>query len=81
MLYEFVNNDEQEVSAGFYAVKTTGALTIQWELNNEGFNTMTDGVISGESSQSLWLPKCNIKVIDATDKVLMLKTINQSSIG
>jgi hypothetical protein len=40
----------KDLQGGVYVYKTSGALEIQQELDNEGFATVTDGSIAGAES-------------------------------
>ena len=67
------NNDTQGFDAGIYIFKTTGALDLQWQLEAEGFSTVTNGSYSAAADGTLELPVCELKVINATTETITIK--------
>lgn len=58
------NNEETEVNAGLYIFKATGALDVQVQLDEEGFNNITDGSFTGVTTGTIRLSG-EIKVVNA----------------
>ena len=69
------NNESIVVAKGKYAFKVTGALDLQWQVSDEGFNTLADGVISEATDFILSLPQCAIKVINAGANSLIFSAV------
>jgi hypothetical protein len=71
------NNATTRVSPGKYALRVSGALDLQWQLESEGFNTITDGSFSAASDVTVELPICEIKVINGGANTLDIKLISK----
>ena len=69
------DNEETEIRNGRYAFKTTGALDLQWSINNEPFSTVTDGSFSSASDGVIDLPWCMVKAVNATTETITLKPV------
>ena len=69
------NNESIVVAKGKYAFKVSGALDLQWQVSDEGFNTLADGVISEATDFILSLPQCAIKVINAGANSLIFSAV------
>ena len=69
------NNETLVLKGGNYAVKASGALDLQWQLDAEGFVTIPDGSFAGETSVIVDLPQCTIKIINASTNTLLLREI------
>ena len=55
------------IKGGKYVFKTSGALDIQMQIDNEGFATIPDGVIAGATTgQVIDLPSCTLKVVNGS---------------
>lgn len=59
----------------FKAVIGTGTATMQIQLDNEGFNDITDGAFTETSSGSIELSKCDIQVVLTGDAKFYMKII------
>ena len=77
-MIKLINDEEKTIKSGLYALKATGSLEMQWELYDEGFDTIDDGIISGAKSTRVYLPSCNVKIINASSNALYLKMIEAS---
>ena len=66
------NNQETGIiKGGTYIFKTDGALDIQMQIDNEGFATVTDGVIAGVTTGAeIDLPVCTLKVANGSTNSL-----------
>lgn len=71
------NNQEREIqNGGTYVFKTSAALDIQMQIENEGFATIPDGVIAGATTgQVIDLPICKIKVVNAGAGILSISRV------
>tara|TARA_B110000240_G_scaffold164177_1_gene184433 strand:- start:186 stop:416 length:231 start_codon:yes stop_codon:yes gene_type:complete len=70
------NNDSIVVAKGKYVFVVSGALDLQMEISNEeGFVTLSDGVISEATDFILSLPQCAIKVINAGANSLIFSAV------
>jgi len=71
------NKNTTEITGGEYAFKVTGALDLQWELSGEGFDTVDDGVFSDAGSGVIDLPKCTIKIINASTNSFIINKVRK----
>ena len=69
------NNETLVVKGGNYAVKVSGPLELQWQLDDEGFATIPDGDFSAATSVIVDLPQCTIKSINAGANTLLLRDV------
>jgi hypothetical protein len=70
---KIVNNQELAITSGTYTLKATGALTIQWDLNDgTGFSEITDGKFTAARSALAVLPACTIRIVGAGTNTLTI---------
>ena len=67
------NNESANFKGGEYVFKTTGALDLQMQINDEGFDTVTDGSFSAVTDGAITLPICLLKVINASSNTITIK--------
>ena len=71
-----VNNQETVMGMGSYVLKASGALDLQWDLDDgNGFNTVTGGSFTAASDNIITLPTCKLKVINAGANTLTIRII------
>ena len=73
---ELANNAELKISGGDYALKVGGAMDLQWQLEDEGFSTVTDGVFTVASDVIVELPACTVKIINAGANILYIRHVS-----
>jgi hypothetical protein len=72
-MIKIVNDQFTAVGAGTYTLKATGALTIQFDLDDgEGYQTITDGVVTEAKTVLIALPSCDLKIISAGSNKLTI---------
>jgi hypothetical protein len=65
------------LDGGLYSYKTTGALDIQWQLNEEAFQTMKGGSYAGIDDDKMEVPPCRIKIINAGASTLEILRVRK----
>ena len=71
------NKDSTPITGGEYAFKVTGALDLQWQLSDEGFATVEDGVFTVSGSGIIDLPKCTIKIINMSTNEFIIDKVRK----
>jgi len=57
---------------GTFVYKASGALDIQIQINDEGYDTVTDGVIGAAGTGIIKLPDCDIQITNAGAETLII---------
>jgi hypothetical protein len=70
---KLLNNETLPVIAGDYVVKASGALDIQFQMQDEAFTTITGASFSVAGDGVVELPICIIKCANAGANNLIIK--------
>tara|TARA_R110000787_G_scaffold86785_1_gene184954 strand:+ start:30 stop:254 length:225 start_codon:yes stop_codon:yes gene_type:complete len=68
-----LNNETLPVIAGDYVVKTNGPLDVQYQIEDEGFSTITGASFSVATDVYIKLPICIVKCANAGANTLRIK--------
>ena len=74
---ELNNNEETSLFGGDYIIKTSGALDLQWDINNSGFSLFTGSAFDSAKDVILTLPPCKIKVVNAGGNTAVIVNIRK----
>ena len=67
------DNQETKVGAGTYAIKTTGACDLLWDIGDGLFFQAIEGAsFSGATTAQINLPACSVKLTGASTLSLLL---------
>ena len=70
-----VNDQFTRIAPGTYALKVSGALTLQWDLDGTGFSDFTGSAFTAAGDVIIELPDCLIKVTLAGANTALFKLI------
>ena len=72
---KLTNNQTLSVIAGDYVVKATGALDVQYQMDDEAFTTITGASFTTAGEGLITLPVCIVKCANAGANTLRIKKV------
>ena len=72
---KLTNNQTLSVIAGDYVVKATGALDVQYQMDDEAFTTITGASFATAGEGLITLPVCIVKCANAGANTLRIKKV------
>jgi hypothetical protein len=72
---KLLNNETLPVIAGDYVVKASGALDVQYQMDDEAFTTITGASFSTAGDGLVTLPICILKCANAGANTLRFKKV------
>ena len=72
---KLTNNETLPVIAGDYVVKATGALDVQYQMDDEAFTTITGASFTTAGDGLITLPVCIVKCANAGANTLRIKKV------
>ena len=72
---KLTNNETLSVIAGDYVVKATGALDVQYQMDDEAFTTITGASFTTAGEGLITLPVCIVKCANAGANTLRIKKV------
>ena len=72
---KLTNNQTKSVIAGDYAVKATGALDVQYQMDDEAFTTIAGASFTTAGDGLITLPVCIVKCANAGANTLRIKKV------
>ena len=72
---KLLNNGTLPVIAGDYVVKASGALDVQYQMDDEAFTTITGASFTTGGEGLITLPVCIVKCANAGANVLRIKKV------
>ena len=65
----------KNIGAGVYAFKASGALELQFQLADEGFDTVKGGLFAAADSDLIELPSCDLKMINGVGQTFIFNKV------
>tara|TARA_R110000782_G_C14564832_1_gene386611 strand:- start:16 stop:240 length:225 start_codon:yes stop_codon:yes gene_type:complete len=72
---KLINNETTSITAGDYVVKATGALNVQYQMDDEGFTTIAGASFTTAGEGLITLPICIVKCANAGSNILRIKKV------
>ena len=72
---KLLNNETLPVIAGDYVVKASGALDVQFQIDDEAFDTITGASFATAGQGLITLPVCIVKCANAGANTLRIKKV------
>jgi hypothetical protein len=72
---KLTNNETLSVIAGDYVIKATGALDVQYQMDDEAFTTITGASFTTAGEGLITLPVCIVKCANAGANTLRIKKV------